>query len=279
MLSCCTLPRFCSAWPINTLYLRAATKPRRRRASAPTKHPNRSRWSCIVGRAPTHLAPKPVLDPVERERGQTRAELLGDGAFIHWFRGSLFAAWIRPGPESLWLDTRSHPPVSSSAPWWSSCPRFPTRVVGSLVGCESPWSTLSRRATTARVSFCTGFGEVEGVQLHQLRRGDAQCARGECQKACCQVSGITVRFARGAWRRSAPRSNTQSAQTQTICEGGGDVVGVVTPLVGGVAQAFHDDRVVELRVQLGVQEVEGKDREEQVEVERERRVKEVRPWI
>ena len=64
-----------------------------------------------------------------------------------------------------------------------------------------------------------------------------------------------------------------------FCEGGGDVVGVVTPLVGGVAQAFHDDRVVELTVQLGVQEVEGKDREEQVEVERERRVKEVRPWM
>ena len=62
------------------------------------------------------------------------------------------------------------------------------------------------------------------------------------------------------------------------CEGGADVVGVVTPLVGGVDQAFHDDRVVELRVQLGVQEVEGKeDREEQVEVEREKRVKEVRP--
>ena len=64
-----------------------------------------------------------------------------------------------------------------------------------------------------------------------------------------------------------------------LCEGGGDVVGVLTLLVGGVAQAFHDDRVVELRVQLGVQEAEGKDREEQVEVERERRVKEVRPWM
>ena len=38
------------------------------------------------------------------------------------------------------------------------------------------------------------------------------------------------------------------------------VVGVVTPLVGGVAQAFHDDRVVELRVQLGVEEAEGKGR-------------------
>ena len=50
-------------------------------------------------------------------------------------------------------------------------------------------------------------------------------------------------------------------------------------ICGGVAQTCHDDRVVELRVQLGVQEVEGKDREEQVEVERERRLKEVRPWI
>ena len=64
-----------------------------------------------------------------------------------------------------------------------------------------------------------------------------------------------------------------------MCEGGGDVVGVVTPLVGGAAQTFHDDRVVELRVQLGVQEVEGKDSEEQAEVEKERRIKEVRPWM
>ena len=65
-----------------------------------------------------------------------------------------------------------------------------------------------------------------------------------------------------------------------MCEGRGDVVGVVTPLVDGVAQPFHDDRVVELRVQLGVQEVEGKeDREEQVEVERENRLKEVRSWM
>ena len=39
--------------------------------------------------------------------------------------------------------------------------------------------------------------------------------------------------------------------------GSGDVAGVLTLLVGGVAQDFHDDRVVELRVQLGVEEVEG----------------------
>ena len=45
-----------------------------------------------------------------------------------------------------------------------------------------------------------------------------------------------------------------------LCEGSGDVVGVLTLFVDGVAQAFHDDRVVELRVQFGVK-VEGKDRE------------------
>ena len=54
-----------------------------------------------------------------------------------------------------------------------------------------------------------------------------------------------------------------------FCEGGGNVVGVVTPLVGGVAQAFHDDQVVELRVQLGVQEVEGKEDREEQRVEKE----------
>ena len=66
-----------------------------------------------------------------------------------------------------------------------------------------------------------------------------------------------------------------------FCEGGGDVVGVVTLFVGGVAQAFHGDQVVELRVQLTVQEVEGKeeDREGQVEVEEEKRLKEVRTWV
>ena len=75
--------------------------------------------------------------------------------------------------------------------------------------------------------------------------------------------------------RTLPRG-FESRGARIFCVGG-DVVGVVTPLVGGVAQAFHDDRVVELRVQLGVQEAEGKeDREEQVEVERERRLKEVR---
>ena len=51
-----------------------------------------------------------------------------------------------------------------------------------------------------------------------------------------------------------------------------DVVSVVTPFVRGVAQVLHGDQVVELSVQLEVQEVGGreKDREGQVEVEEEK---------
>ena len=51
-----------------------------------------------------------------------------------------------------------------------------------------------------------------------------------------------------------------------------DVIGVVTPLVRGVAQVLHGDQVVEVSVQLEVQEREEKeeDREGQVEVEDER---------
>ena len=57
-----------------------------------------------------------------------------------------------------------------------------------------------------------------------------------------------------------------------LCEGDGDVVGVVTPLVRGGAQVLHGDQVVELSVQLEVQEVEeeGEDGEGQIEVESEK---------
>ena len=60
-----------------------------------------------------------------------------------------------------------------------------------------------------------------------------------------------------------------------------DVVGVDTPLVRGGAQVLHGDQVVEPRVQLAVQEVEGKeeDRKGQVKVEEEKRLKEVRSWM
>ena len=61
------------------------------------------------------------------------------------------------------------------------------------------------------------------------------------------------------------------------CEGSGDVVGVITLIVGGVAQAFHDDRVVDLRVQLVVEEVDGEGQEGKVKEEGRGRIKESAP--
>ena len=72
------------------------------------------------------------------------------------------------------------------------------------------------------------------------------------------------------------------SSSRQSCEGDGDVVGVVTPLVRGGAQVLHGDQVVELSVQLEVQEreEEGEDGEGQVEVEREEgELKENRTWM
>ena len=56
------------------------------------------------------------------------------------------------------------------------------------------------------------------------------------------------------------------------CDGGVDVVGVVTPLVRGGAQVLHGDQVVELSVLLEVHEKEEveEDGEGQIEVESDR---------
>ena len=50
----------------------------------------------------------------------------------------------------------------------------------------------------------------------------------------------------------------------------GGVQGALTLFCGGVAQAFHDDRVVELKEQLVVKEVDGEGQEGKEEEEGER---------
>ena len=59
--------------------------------------------------------------------------------------------------------------------------------------------------------------------------------------------------------------------------GSGDVVGVLTLFLGGVAQTFHDDRVVDLKEQLGVEEEDGEGQEGKVKEEGRGRVKENAP--
>ena len=69
-----------------------------------------------------------------------------------------------------------------------------------------------------------------------------------------------------------PMLFTSAPSNGICCEGDGDVVGVVTPLVRGGAQVLHGDQVVELSVLLEVHEREekGEDGEGQIEVEDER---------
>ena len=64
-----------------------------------------------------------------------------------------------------------------------------------------------------------------------------------------------------------------------LCEGVGGVQGALTFFCGGVAQAFHDDRVVELKEQLVVEEVDGQGQRGKVKEEGRGRIKENAPWI
>ena len=84
--------------------------------------------------------------------------------------------------------------------------------------------------------------------------------------------------------RLSPSSSTSDAVVGvlfTLCEGGVDVVGVVTPLVRGGAQVLHGDQFVELSVLLEVHEKEEveEDGEGQIEVEGEDELKEKRSCI
>ena len=61
---------------------------------------------------------------------------------------------------------------------------------------------------------------------------------------------------------------------------GEGVQGVLTLICGGVAQTCHDDRIVEVKEQLGIEEEEdGEGQEGQVKEEWRDRVKENAPWV
>ena len=59
----------------------------------------------------------------------------------------------------------------------------------------------------------------------------------------------------------------------------GGVQGALTLFCGGVAQTCHDDRVVELKEQLVVEEVDGEGQEGKEKEEGRGRIKENAPWI
>ena len=183
-------------------------------------------------------------------------------------RHSQFGTYSHPGPNRISSNSLSHTWPASVYPY-----KFRSR--------GSPWPSI--------VSH--GLGHL--CRGRRIQKSGHSCSVVSPNRAPTEFSRIAIhlnRPAKGWPYKFLSRGTTGSSMFDHDfghlclgrCEGGGDVVGVVTPLVGGVAQAFHDDQVVELRVQLGVQEVEGKeeeDREGQVEVEEEKRLKEVRSWM
>ena len=73
--------------------------------------------------------------------------------------------------------------------------------------------------------------------------------------------------------------SSPKVRTLGLCEGVGGVRGALTLFCSGVAQTCHDDRVVELKVQLVVEEVDGEGQEGKVKEEGRGRIKENAPWI
>ena len=65
--------------------------------------------------------------------------------------------------------------------------------------------------------------------------------------------------------------------TSAFCVRVGGVQGALTLFCGGVAQTCHDDRVVELKEQLFVEEVDGEGQEGKLKEEGRGRVKESAP--
>ena len=65
----------------------------------------------------------------------------------------------------------------------------------------------------------------------------------------------------------------------SFCVRGEGVQGVLTLICGGVAQTCHDDRVVELKEHLGIEEEDGEGQEGPVKEEGRDRIKENAPWI
>ena len=141
----------------------------------------------------------------------------------------------------------------------------------------SPRQLLELVESPSRLASSQAFQHSHGCSLPQRRRGNKSPKtfdRLPERVATAEDGSIRIHPSPSNHLELVREAVALSILMPSSCEGGGDVVGVVAPLVRGVAQAFHDDRVVELRVQLAVQEVEGKeeDRKGQVEVEEEKRL-------
>ena len=109
------------------------------------------------------------------------------------------------------------------------------------------------------------------------RRVSTKC-RDPCQK-CAHNTGGAIGWLTDPAAVGARRVCSATRGRSLLCVRGEGVQGVLTLFCGGVAQTCHDDRVVELKEQLGVEEVDGEGQEGKVKEEGRDRVKENAPWM
>ena len=81
----------------------------------------------------------------------------------------------------------------------------------------------------------------------------------------------------GRTKKMRQRRRARRTRLKRFCERREGVQGVLTLFCSGVAQTCHDDRVVELKEQLWVEEEDGEGQEEEVKEEGRGRVKENAP--
>ena len=93
----------------------------------------------------------------------------------------------------------------------------------------------------------------------------------ECMMVKFRESGHPVFRATSTMSRGQLKSKS--------CVRGEGVQRVLTHFCGEVAQTCHDNRVVELKEQLGIELVDGERQERKVKEERRDRVKENAPWV
>ena len=98
----------------------------------------------------------------------------------------------------------------------------------------------------------------------------------QSQSSCCVVYNFTQTLFLITEHWGVQHAFAAPSQN---CVRGEGVQGVLTLFSGGAAQTCHDDRAVELKEQLGVEEVNGEGQEGKVKEEGRDRVKENAPWM
>ena len=115
--------------------------------------------------------------------------------------------------------------------------------------------------------------------LKSLRFQESQINIGWTEEHCARLDAIAAEAHVNNAPTNTARTELHSMITFHHANTRGSRCGRLKIITGGVAQAFHDDRVVELKEQLVVEEVDGEGQEGKAKEEGRGRIKENKPWM